>query len=131
MTNQDFQPTPFVFGVPPVHPQQPEGVTTEVVVEMPKGTKGRRGPLRKEKAKIGRPKKEVMSTDSGPPPTPRVSFRPKKARTIKIDLALAMSAMAGLTEDDTKFLTGVIQAMQPFSSAQRKRIVGALGKVFA
>jgi hypothetical protein len=61
----------------------------------------------------------------------RTAKAPRKARTIKIDLSLAMTALAGLQEADAKFVMGVVQAMQPFAKKQRGRIVAALAKFFA
>lgn len=62
--------------------------------------------------------------------TPPKAGKSRKPRAIKIDLTLAMSALAGLQDDDQKFVTGVVQAMQPFGKKQRARIVAALGKIF-
>ena len=63
--------------------------------------------------------------------TPSKAGKSRKPRALKIDLALAMSALAGLQDDDAKFVTDVIKAMQPFGKKQRSRIVAALGKIFA
>ena len=107
MTDAIFQPNP---------PPEPE-------------TSGPPSRRQSGKKKGGRPKgsgkPKLAVVESGQSALPR-----RKARSVKIDLSVAMSALSGLTEDDSKFLTGVIQAMQAFSAAQRRRIVGALGKVF-
>lgn len=101
----------------------------------PEAPPSRRQAPKKAKNKGGRPRKEItdVTVTTGGPGTKTTVFATsrRKARTVKIDLSLAMSALAGLTEDDVKFLTGVIGAMQPFSSAQRRRIAGAISKVFA
>jgi len=114
MNDAIFQPNP---------PPEPE----------PSGPPSRRQ-SGKKKNKGGRPRKERVVTGltviEGQKAVVHTTAR-RKARTVKIDLSVAMSALSGLTEDDSKFLTGVIQAMQAFSAAQRRRIVGALGKVFA
>lgn len=67
------------------------------------------------------------------PKKPRTNPRSagKKARAIKIDLAVAMTALSGLQEGDAKFVMSVVQALQPFAKKQRARIIEALGKVFA
>lgn len=92
------------------------------------------------KAKKPRKKKAVAPAAQAAPPAPksekparkpRVVKAPRKARAIKIDLSLAMTALAGLQEADAKFVMGVVQAMQAFGKKQRARIVAALSKVFA
>lgn len=92
------------------------------------------------KAKKPRKKKAVAPAAQAAPPAPkpekpvrkpRAAKAPRKARAIKIDLALAMTALTGLMEEDAMFVTRVVQGMQPFSKKQRARIVAALSKVFA
>jgi hypothetical protein len=108
----------------------------------PEAPPSRRQSPKKGKNKGGRPRKVVEdfalraqfeAEGKGAVDTSRKvsTTSRRKARSVKIDLAVAMTALSGLTEDDSKFLTGVIQAMQAFSAAQRRRIVGALSKVFA
>lgn len=82
---------------------------------------------------------EAPASTKNPAPAPKAPKAPKKARTkrapkaraIKIDLAVAMTALSGLQEDDAKFVMSVVQALQPFAKKQRARIIEALGKVFA
>lgn len=50
-------------------------------------------------------------------------------RETKIPIALALTALSGLQEDDAKFLAGVVQAMSAFPAAQRRRIATALVKL--
>lgn len=63
----------------------------------------------------------------GHPPTRAV----RKPRALKVDLAVAMSALSGLTEDDAKVVHSFVQALAPFSKKARERICGALVKVIA
>ena len=93
----------------------------------------RRGPRKpKEVAatpkKPGRPKK---AAEPVAPKQPKIGKTPRKPRALKVDLSLAMSALAGLTPDDAKLVTGMVQALQPFSKKARARIVEALAKVVA
>lgn len=92
-----------------------------------------RKPRTKKAAKPAPAKSEPVAD---PPKVPRArksvgAAKARKPRSLKIDLALAMSALAGLQEDDAKFVTSLVQAMQPFAKKQRARIVAALARIFA
>ena len=105
-------PAPFANFVPST-PEPAEGG------QAPKKRKGR-GPAKKP-AEGGR--------EAAPNP-PKAGKRISKPRTIKIDLTLAMSALSGLQDDDARFVTGVVQAMQPFGKKQRARIALAIAQIF-
>lgn len=58
------------------------------------------------------------------------ALRPRKAHTVKLDMGTAFAIAGALSEDESRFLGSVVQAMQPFSKKSRGKIVAALGKVF-
>ena len=74
---------------------------------------------------------EPKAAKPEPAKVAKVARKAHKPRALKIDLALAMSALAGLQDDDAKFVTDVVKAMQSFGKKQRSRIVAALSKIFA
>ena len=58
-----------------------------------------------------------------------ISRRPRQPRALKVDLAVAMSALGGLSQDDAKVVHSFVQALAPFSKKARERILGALARI--
>lgn len=122
----------------PFEPQPPGNgsAQTEPVMERPK-----RGPRKKKasaakktaKAKAPRKAKKVapVAEATPAPRKPRAPARSPATRQVKVDLAVAMSALAGIKPEDAKLLSQIVTAMQALRAPSRKRIVGALGSIFA
>jgi len=89
-----------------------------------------KAPKKKRAKKAAKAVAEPKAAKPEPAKVAKVARKAHKPRAIKIDITLAMSALAGLQDDDQKFVTGVVRAMQPFGKKQRSRIVAALGKIF-
>lgn len=54
-----------------------------------------------------------------------------KTRGVKIDLAVALTAVADLTSDDAKIVSHIAAGLQKVAKKSRGRIIAALGKIFA
>ena len=99
-----------------------------------KKSNGRRGRRSRVAARAAKKKGRPPKAQAVPEPvagSPVAGRRPRKVRAARIDLAVALSALSGLTEDDAGDELGVVQSMQAFSGVQRKRIAQAIGKLFA
>lgn len=116
-----FQPNP-----PPLF--EPNAQAAPPIAEPPKnGRKGRRGPRQpKEAAAPKKPRAYSRKQKASISITP-VSAPPG----LLLSVPAAVAALAGTTEEDGKFIIGVVQAMDAFDVAQRKRIVAALARMFS
>lgn len=121
MTDQPFQPFPF-----------PTNGPVPAVADEGKAPP-RRG-RKSKKAKAVRAKKARRAKPAAPVANESVQVktrRPRKARAVKIDLAIAASVFAGLKQPEADALNIIMTGMQPLNKKARAKIVGALGKVFA
>lgn len=125
-------PTPFAFQTPPAagETQAPSNPPPRRGRRQatPKAPKAPKAPKKPRRQVTSRAQTATPPTNS---PAPARQRRAKKPRTAKIELATAMTALAGLQPDDAKLLTGIVQALNNESKGSRIRIVAALGKIFA
>lgn len=110
-----FQPSP-----PPQFAPEPQPAPAEPS----NGRKGRRGPRKPKAEAAPKPKRAYSRKQSA-------GMAPARPSAMVLDVSTAIAALAGTTEEDGKFITGVVQAMQAFDADQRKRIVTALARIFA
>jgi hypothetical protein len=124
MANSNNQPDfgPFQPNPPGIFDVAPEAEKTANGSGKKSGKK-----VRAKKTSGRKPRAASATVQTTVAPTGK---RPRKARQVKVELGLALSALAGLTEDDSKFVTGVVQAMGAFPVKQKRRIVNALGRLF-
>lgn len=123
--SDDKQQAPFAS----FQPQQPMFTDPPTEQEGAKSKNGRKGPRGKRKAAAGESTPAAEMTPKQR--KKRAAGTPRKPRAMKVELSAAMAALTGLREEDAKFVSQVVQAMQPFAKKQRARIVAALGKIFA
>ncbi len=98
----------------------------------PKKKGGRRGPRAPKPDKKVKRKQRGQTAAALTSPTPGYApHSSKKPRAVKIDLTLAMSALAGLQPDDANVFQTVLHMLQQLPAKARTRVVTALAKVVA
>ena len=123
------QPVPPAFAPQP-GPLLPHQAQPAEPAPASNGKKGRRGPRKPKEAaavvpaapKKGRPRKATRVVAATPA---------RAASTVRLDLAVAIDALIGLTADEAKLVSGIVSALQVFKTAERAKILGAVNKVLA
>ncbi len=121
MSNEnDFRPFPF-----PTNGPAQVGVAVESKKAPPRRGRPKKAKVvRAKKARKPRVVRAVVTTDNVPTPKAR---RPRKARSVKIDLAIAASIFTGLRRPEADALN-VVMAL---NKKGQQRVIDALSKVFA
>ena len=99
--------------------------STEAAPEPPKAGK------RKGKDKSTKPKVKAAAVEPKPKKTRKVKASNPPVRAFKIDVGLALTALAGLTEKDAELLETVADILSDAPKKARRRIAFALTKIFA
>ena len=82
--------------------------------------------------KDGRRKKRKprQTPAEGTAATPKRTRKTRQPRSVKIDLAVAVQAMAGLKEDDAAIVAVIAERLNTLPKRSRGRIVAALARMF-
>jgi len=83
--------------------------------------------------KRGRPRKAAPDKPKAKHPPKAIGAKRalRQPSAGKVEIGVAINALSGLTPDDARFVSGVYQAMQAFSAAQRRRIASTIAALFS
>lgn len=125
-----FTPQPPMFQEPAT---PPPAAPTKKKAAKTKNAKGSRRKAEANKAAVAQaaPSAKPAVAPSAPAKRGRKPGAAKKPRAFKVDLASAMTALSGVKPEDTKLLGQMVTALQGLRAPSRKRIVAALGSIFA